>query len=344
MAWSLSAWLEASAGNVERANTEAAQAIALADASGHRQLQAVARWYRSFVLLSSGRPAGALELLEGCRPVLHEIGDRWHEAGTALLTGHSYLLMGQPAASSEACREALRLLEPIADQWGLAHAEALLGTIARSGHRLPEAIDHLKRASTAAAKLGFTAAEAYHLSNLGRVQQLAGDLPAAAGTLLDAIEKACAASDFRAAAVARVRLARVLRGLGDVVSARSMTMTAMEWFARYGGGEGALLGESTLAALDAEAGLTGADERLGAVLDQARQAQDHEAEVLTLDALARSRAASGEVDQARQFLARADEIMPAAAHLVFNSDRLDGRRARLLIEKAGSALAVGVPT
>src|SRR6478609_11406298 len=152
---------------------------------------------------------------------------------------------------------------------GLAHAEALLGTIARSEHRLPDAIDHLTRAATAAAKLGFTAAEAYHLSNLGRAQQLNGDPQGAAGTLRDAIDKACAAGDFRAAAVARVRLARVLRATGDPASARSMTVTAMDWYAGYGGGEGALLGASTLAALDAEAGLAGAGERLGAVLEQA---------------------------------------------------------------------------
>jgi hypothetical protein len=126
---------------------------------------------------------------------------------------------------------------------GLAHAQALLGTIARSEHRLPEAIEYLTRAATAAAKLGFTAAEAYHLSNLGRVQQLSGDLPGAAGTLQDAIDKACAAGDFRAAAVARVRLARVVRGIGDLASARAMTTTAMEWYAGYGGGQGALLGD-----------------------------------------------------------------------------------------------------
>ena len=68
----LSAWLEASAGNVERANAEAAQAIALADESGQGLLPAIARWYQSFVLISSGRPADALELLDGCRPAFHE--------------------------------------------------------------------------------------------------------------------------------------------------------------------------------------------------------------------------------------------------------------------------------
>ena len=39
-----------------------------------------------------------------------------------------------------------------------------------------------------------------------------------------------------------------------------------------------------------------ARQRLSAALDQARRAQDHEAEVLTLDALARSHASAGELD------------------------------------------------
>jgi hypothetical protein len=56
-----SAWLEAASGNVERANAEAAQAIALADESGQGELPAVARWYQPFVLISGGRPPNALE-------------------------------------------------------------------------------------------------------------------------------------------------------------------------------------------------------------------------------------------------------------------------------------------
>jgi tetratricopeptide (TPR) repeat protein len=343
-ALSLSAWLEASAGNVERADAEASLAIQIADATGQQRLPAVARWFHSFVLISSGRPADALALLDGCRPAFHDLGDRWHEAGGWLLTGHAYLLLGRPAASGDACREALRLLEPIGDQWGLAHAQALLGTIARSEHRLPEAVEHLSEAATAAARLGFTAAEAYHLSNLGRVQQLSGDEQAAVGTLRDAIDKACAAGDFRAAAVARVRLGRVLRATGDRVSARTMTNSAKDWYDGYGGGEGALLAESSLAALDAEDGATDAVQRLSAALEHARLAQDHEAEVLTLDALARSHAAAGELDRARELLAQADDVMPVAAHLIFDSDRIDAQLARSLVENARGLDSVSTRT
>ena len=91
--------------------------------------------------------------------------------------------------------------------------------------------------------------------------------------------------------------------------------------------------------MHAEAGGAGSVDRLRAVLDQARQVQDHEAEVLTLDALARSYTVAGELDRAVDYLARADEIMPSAAHLVFDADRLDGERARTLIENSTSAVA-----
>jgi tetratricopeptide (TPR) repeat protein len=211
---------------------------------------------------------------------------------------------------------------------------------------LPEAIEHLSGAAAAAARLGFTAAEAYHLSNLGRVQELSGEPQAAIGTLRSAIEKASAAGDFRAAAVARVRLGRVLRATGDRESARSMVDSAQDWYDGFGGGEGALLAESTLAALAAEDGVDGVDvarQRLSVALDHARRAQDHEAEVLTLDALARSHASAGELDEALALLAAADDVIPAAGHLVFDSDRIDARQARAFIDNAHGLDAASTP-
>ena len=170
-----------------------------------------------------------------------------------------------------------------------------------------------------------------------------GDPGTAAVTLRDAIDKACAAGDFRAAAVARVRLGRVLRAAGDRASARAITSSAKEWYDGFGGGEGALLAETSLAALDAEEGKDDAVQRLVIALEHARGANDHEVEVLALDALARCHAAAGELDQARAFLARADDMIPAAAHLVFDSDRIDARGARGLIEDAHPARALSTP-
>ncbi len=76
------------------------------------------------------------------------------------------------------------------------------------------------RAADAAHRLGFAAAEAHHLANLGRAQEQLGDRPAAAATLQRAIDTGEAAGDWRTAALARVRLGRVLRSTGDAQAAR----------------------------------------------------------------------------------------------------------------------------
>jgi hypothetical protein len=123
-----------------------------------------------------------------------------------------------------------------------------------------------------------------------------------------------------------------------------MTTSAKDWYDGYGGGEGALLAESSLAALDAEDGAADAVQRLSAALEHARLAQDHEAEVLTLDALARSHAAAGELDRARELLAQADDVMPVAAHLIFDSDRIDAQLARPLVENARGLDSVSTRT
>jgi hypothetical protein len=128
-------------------------------------------------------------------------------------------------------------------------------------------------------------------------------------------ENATAAGDLRVVALARVRLARVLRGLGRTVDARSQVDSARRWFATAGGGDGALLADHLAAELAAD------PERLAAVLAAARTAGDPEVEVLTLDALARLHAAAGRVDEAAELRAAADDLMPAAGHLLTADDR-----------------------
>jgi hypothetical protein len=54
--------------------------------------------------------------------------------------------------------------------------------------------------------------------------------------------------------------------------------------------------------------------------------------VLTLDAIARIHAEQGRTGDARKMLDTADRAMPAAHHLVSDSDRIDRDRARSLLE------------
>ncbi|MGB8383650.1 MAG: hypothetical protein WCG47_20770, partial [Dermatophilaceae bacterium] len=80
-------------------------------------------------------------------------------------------VLGDPAAGKAACDEALQLLGPIGDQWALNHLEGMLGGLAQAEHRYEDAVAHLRRAAEATRRLGFAAAQAHHLANLGRAQE-----------------------------------------------------------------------------------------------------------------------------------------------------------------------------
>ena len=169
----------------------------------------------------------------------------------------------------------------------------MLGELARIQHRFDDAVVHIGRAAETSGRLGFLQTEAYQLSSLGRAQCQAGDYATGAATLELAIEKAEATGDVRLAALARVHLGRVLRALGRTRAARAALEAATAWHRAAGGGEQAALGECLLAAMDAADRVAGAEERLVAILDDARRDDDAPVEVFALDALARIAADGG---------------------------------------------------
>ena len=72
-----------------------------------------------------------------------------------------------------------------------------------------------------------------------------------------AIEIGTATAELRLAALARVRLGRVLYETGERERARVEITTADAWFRASGGGDGARLATALVAILDAEDGLDG---------------------------------------------------------------------------------------
>jgi tetratricopeptide (TPR) repeat protein len=208
----------------------------------------------------------------------------------------------------------------------------MLGGLAQAQHRFSDAIDHLERASAAAHRLGFAAAEAHHLAGLGRAHEQNGDSAAAVATLERSITTARKTGDRRTAALAAARLGRVLRIAGNrTTAARARAEEARDWYVAAGGGEGLLLAQYVLAVLDADEDRPEAVRELSAVLAHARDGSDGEVELLTLDALARLDAHRGSRAQARETLDAADALMPAVAHLVTDGDRTDAVIARALI-------------
>jgi hypothetical protein len=146
-----------------------------------------------------------------------------------------------------------------------------------------------------------------------------------------AVDKAEATGDLRLAALARVHLGRVRRALGQDIRARTAIEAATAWHRAAGGGEQAPLGEALLAALDAADQVSGADDRLVVVLQDARLRQDAPVEVIALDALARLAAESGDIPAARGLCEAADRRMEAASHFITDADRSDARSVRQLL-------------
>jgi hypothetical protein len=204
----------------------------------------------------------------------------------------------------------------------------MLGELARVEHRFEDAVVHIGRAADTSRRLGFLQTEAYQVSSLGRAQCQAGDYATGAATLQLAIDRAEATGDVRLVALARVHLGRVLRALGQMEAARAALEAATTWHRAAGGGEQEALGDCLLAALDAEQGVPGAEDRLAAILDEARRREDAPVEVFALDALARIAAGRGDLATARNLCDAADRRMASASHFITERDRTDARSVR----------------
>ncbi len=318
----LSGWLEASAGDVDRAAADLEEALALASALSDERLVADAWRHLAFARVQQGRPQEVVELTTSSLEVYRALGLGWETAASLVLAAYGSTVLGDLAGAAAAAEEAVQLLTRLGDAWGLLHAEAMLGTIAQAEHRFEDAARSLAAAAAAAGRLGFPGQAALHLTTLGRVDQRRGHHEAAAGSLQRAVAAATEGGDHRMAATARVTLARILRAVGDAASARGLLEENDRWFRTYGGGEWALVTRCLLGALSSDG------DALRGVLVEARRDEDREAEVLALDALARIAAETGDTDAAAGLLARADQVFERVAHLLDESDRYDASLVR----------------
>ncbi len=226
-------------------------------------------------------------------------------------------MLGDTAAAARDGAEAVEILTPMGDSWGLVHAMAMLGGIAQVEHRFEDAIDALSSAAQESTALGFLGQAALHPGSLARVQQRAGDVAGATASFEQALSAATASGDGRMAATARLNLARLLRSAGDGAAAVALLKENLEWYAGAGGGDGALLSRCLLAIE------TDDRDSLEVVLALARAEETHLVTVLALDGLARLSAEAGDDVRARELVAEADALHPAVAHLLDDADRPD---------------------
>ena len=323
----LSGWLEASAGNVERADADLDAALGIAEELSDERLRADAHRHLAFLRIQQGRPHDVLAPAGAGLDVYRRLDLRWETAASLLLAAYGSIMLGDTAGATGAADEAVRLLAPIGDSWAMVHAEAMLGAIAQAEHRFGDAARSLTTAAAESERLGFLGQAALHLTTLGRVQQRAGEAAAATETLDRAIAAATTGGDHRIIATARVHLARLRLAAGDEDAARALLEQNDRWYgATGGGGEGALLTRCLLA---------DRVDLLEAVRDEARAAGNAEVEVLASDGLARFAAAEGRPDAARDLLRTADDLAARIGHVLDDADRFDAHRARAVI--GGSA-------
>jgi tetratricopeptide (TPR) repeat protein len=249
----------------------------------------------------------------------------WETAGDLVLAAYGSLMLGDTAPATRNATEAMQLLTPLGDSWGLVHVGALLGGIAQAEHRFDDAVDALARAAHESQRLGFLGQAALHLASLARVQQRAGAVEEATASFDRALAAARTSGDGRLASTARLNLARLRRAAGDHRAAVDLLEENERWYDAAGGGDGALLNRCLLHAETRDS------RGLGQVLDEARVAGSIEVQVHALDAMACTAAAAGDRRRAQELLDAAESLAPGVVHLVDAHDRLDRARARELL-------------
>ena len=271
----LAGWLEASAGDVSIARSDLDTALALAEPLEDARLRSDARRHLAFLLIQQGQPREVLAQTAESLATYRRLDLSWETAASLLLAAYGSIMLGDTAAAALSAGEALDLLTPIGDSWGIVHGHGMLGAIAQAEHRFDDAASALVRAAAESERNGFLGQAALHLTRLGRVEQQRGNPEAAIETLNRATTAARRSGDLRMAATAHLTLARIHRNSGNDAAACLLLEETSRWY-RTAGGDGALLAEALLAAVssDAEAAL-----RLNVVVEEAHRAGDQEAEL-----------------------------------------------------------------
>ena len=277
--------------------------------------------HQAFLSIQQGRPDVVLASGAASLATYRPLDLEWRIATSLVLSAYGSLMLGDTTTATRDATEAVRLLTPIGDSWGMVHAEALLGGIAQAEHRFADAARALARAADESATLGFLGQAALHRASLARVQQRLGEADAVS-SFEQAIGDALSVGDGRLASTARLHLARMRRVAGDHDAAVELLEENERWYRSAGGGDFALATQCVLSAARDD------DAALQQVLEEARSTANVEVQVLALDALGRLAAESDDVEAATALLAESDALAPQVAHLVDEGDRYDAGVAR----------------
>ena len=233
-------WLEASAGNLARAQADLDEALQIADELADPRLRADADRHRAFLSIQLGRPADVLDLATSSVTASQALGLSWETAAALVLSAYGSIMLGDTAHAGQDADEAIHLLDPLEDSWGLVHAEAMLGAIAQAEHRFGDAAELLPGGRRVADARVSRGQAALHRASLARVQR--ARRPAAGASDDQALEVAApaATAGWPPHRPAQAGPATVVSADGDE-AARGLRVENERWFGAAGGGDLALL-------------------------------------------------------------------------------------------------------
>ena len=143
----LAGWLEASAGDVTLAQADLDAALLVADELDDEALRADALCHRAFLAIQQGLPEDVLASSAAGLATYRSLSLEWQTATSLVLAAYGSLMLGDTDTAKRDATEAVGILKPIGDSWGLVHAEAMLGGVAQAEHRFDEAARALSRAA-----------------------------------------------------------------------------------------------------------------------------------------------------------------------------------------------------
>ena len=314
-------WLEASTGDLERAQGDLNKAEALAEALDDDLLNADVAWFRAFLAIQQGNASLARSAATTALDIYQRDGSTWSMAAARLLAAYGALMAGDVQSANWDAGIALREVAAVGDAWGLVHAQAIIGQVAQGAGRLDEAALAFEAAADASNRLGFAGQAALHRASLARCLARSAD-PHAGEAFEQALREAAVVADGRLSSSIRLHLARLLRSQGQLERAAGLLQDNVGWFADSGGGDLELLNRIELAALNQDT------DALSTLLDTAETVVDVESVVSALDALARLADRAGDRVRAIDLLHRSDQAMEGAPYLINHTERYDAIAVR----------------
>jgi len=196
--------------------------------------RARAQWFLGSSLYGIGDVAPSEDLVHQALTTFRSLGDRWGMAAALGSRTFHANLRGDLSALRRDGEQSLELFRELGDQWGQLQASVPLGTLAEIIGDYQWAGRLYREGLRMAEDLGLWPQVSFHLSGLGRVALLTGDLPRAKEFHERAARLAAGQSDSFGEQFAEIGLALGARRAGDLDAAERHLVRVLDLHRQMG--------------------------------------------------------------------------------------------------------------